>query len=90
MKLLDKMCKYEMDTASIAKDTILPTDGQTDKVKPVYPPSLSRGIISLLNTHLKEPCLPWTNPTQILPQGMSLPSLTAMRAELHPGEQKQD
>ena len=53
MKLLDKMCKYEMDTASIAKDTILPTDGQTDKVKPVYPPSLSRGIISLLNTHLK-------------------------------------
>ena len=31
LKLLDKMCKYEMDPASIV-------DGRTDKVKPVYPP----------------------------------------------------
>ena len=41
------MCKYEMDPASIVEDTerarFCPqtdrqTDGQTDKVKPVYPP----------------------------------------------------
>ena len=41
LKLLDKMCKYEMDPTSIVEDTvdtILSTDGQTDKVKPVYPP----------------------------------------------------
>ena len=45
--MLDKMCKYEMDLASIVEDTELTlfcpqTDGQTDKwmdkVKPVYPP----------------------------------------------------
>ena len=39
LKLLDKMCKYEMDSTSIVEDT----EGtrfcpQTDKVKPVYPP----------------------------------------------------
>ena len=47
LKLLDKMCKYEMDPMSIVEDTertrFCPqtdrqTDGQTDKVKPVYPP----------------------------------------------------
>ena len=57
----DKMCKYEMDPASIVEDTERTrfcsktekwtdlqterqTDGETDKVKPVYPtsPSLSR------------------------------------------------
>ena len=54
LKLLDKMCKYEKDPASIVEDTeqkrFCPhtnrrTDGQTDKVKPVYPPStwLSEG-----------------------------------------------
>ena len=35
------MCKYEMDPMSIVEDradTILSTDRQTDKVKPVYPP----------------------------------------------------
>ena len=42
LKLLDKMCKYEMDPMSIVEDTdyrvdtILSTDGQTDKVKPLY------------------------------------------------------
>ena len=51
LKLVDKMCKYEMDPASIVEDTertrFCPqtdrrTDGQTDRrtddVKPVYPP----------------------------------------------------
>ena len=47
LKLLDKMCKYEMDPTNIVEDTertrFCPqtdrrTDGQTDKVKPVYPP----------------------------------------------------
>ena len=42
LKVLDKMCKYEMDPMSIVEDTertqILSTDGQTAKVKPVYPP----------------------------------------------------
>ena len=43
MKLLDKMCKYEMDLVSIVEDTeqkqfFLQTDRQTDKLKPVYPP----------------------------------------------------
>ena len=40
LKLLDKMCKYEMDQATIRRyraDMNLSTDGQTDKVKPVYP-----------------------------------------------------
>ena len=50
MKLLDKMCKYKMDLVSIVLDTELTrfcsqldgwTDGQTDKVKPVYPLSTS-------------------------------------------------
>ena len=47
LKLLDKMCKYEMDLMSIVEDTewtpFCPqtdrwTEGQTDKVIPVYPP----------------------------------------------------
>ena len=47
LKLVDKMCKYEMDPAGTLGDTertrFRPrtdrrTDGQTDKVKPVYPP----------------------------------------------------
>ena len=51
LKLVDKMCKYEMDVASIVDDTkrtrfFLSTEGQTGMVKPVYPPpstSLSGG-----------------------------------------------
>ena len=48
LKLLDKIRKYEIDLASIVEDTertrFCPqmdrrTDGQMDKVKPVYPPS---------------------------------------------------
>ena len=40
------MCKYEMDPTSIVEDTErtrfgLQTDGRTDKVKPLYPPSTS-------------------------------------------------
>ena len=51
LKLLDKMCKHEMDRMSIVEDTertrFCPqtdrrtdgrTDRRTDKVKPVYPP----------------------------------------------------
>ena len=39
LKLLDKMCKYEMDPTSIVEDTEqTPFCPQTDKVKPVYPP----------------------------------------------------
>ena len=40
LKFFDKMCKYEMDPYCwrYRADTILSTDGQTDKVKPVYPP----------------------------------------------------
>ena len=43
LKLLDKICKHEMDPTSIVEDTertrFCPqTDRQTDKVKPVYPP----------------------------------------------------
>ena len=47
LKLLDKMCKYEMDPTSTVENTertgFCPqtdrqTDRQTDKVKPVYPP----------------------------------------------------
>ena len=43
LKLLDKMCKYEMDPKGIVEDTertrFCPlTDGRTDDVKPVYPP----------------------------------------------------
>ena len=40
MKLLDRLCKYEMDPTSwrYRADTILSTHGQKDKVKPVYPP----------------------------------------------------
>ena len=50
LKLVDKICKYEMDPASAVEDTErgrfdLQTDGRTDertdrradKVKPVYP-----------------------------------------------------
>ena len=38
LKLVDKICKYEMDSAHRR------TDGQTDKVKPVYPASTSLGV----------------------------------------------
>ena len=42
LKLLDKMCKYEMDPMSIVEERtrFCPqmTDGRTNKVKPVYPP----------------------------------------------------
>ena len=56
MKLVDKMCKYEMDSAGIVEVTewtrFCPQmDGQmdrrTDAVKPVYTPlstSLKRGV----------------------------------------------
>ena len=42
LKLIDKMCKYEMDPANVVKDTErtrfgLQTDRRMDKVKPVYP-----------------------------------------------------
>ena len=38
-KLLDKMCKYEMDPTSIVEDTEQTWFClQTDRVKPVYPP----------------------------------------------------
>ena len=52
------MCKYEMDPASIVKDTELTlfcpqmdrrTGGKTDKVKPVYPP------LTLLNGGYNKP-----------------------------------
>ena len=45
LKLVDK-CKYEMDAACIVDaDTILSTDGQMGKVKPVYPSTLLSGDI---------------------------------------------
>ena len=57
-KLVDKMCKYEMDLASIVEDTertrfCLQADGWTNRVKPVYrpppphstPPPYSIGIL---------------------------------------------
>ena len=57
LKLLDKMCKYEMDPASIVEYTertrFCPqtdrrtdgrTDRRTDKVKPVYPGPLSTSL----------------------------------------------
>ena len=50
LKLLEKMRKYEKDPMNIVErykaDNILSTDGQTDKVKPVYPlsTSLKRGV----------------------------------------------
>ena len=45
LKLVDKMCKCEMDLAVIVEDTEwtrfrLQADGRTDKVKPVYPTQL--------------------------------------------------
>ena len=52
LKLLDKMCKYEMDPTSIVEDTeqtrFCPQtdrrlDRGMDKVKPVYPPFNLRG-----------------------------------------------
>ena len=51
VKLLDKMCIYETSgeyCRGYRADTILSTDGQTDKVKPVYPSStsLTEGIIT--------------------------------------------
>ena len=55
LKLLVKMCEYEMDPASIVDDTgqtrFCPQmDRQTDKVKPVYPPStLLSGRYNKLN-----------------------------------------
>ena len=47
LKLLDKVCKYEMGPTSIVEDTEpISFYGQTDKVKPVYPLSTSskRGV----------------------------------------------
>ena len=52
LKLLDKMCKYVMDLASIVEDTEQiwfhpQTDRRTDKVKAVFTPlstSLKRGV----------------------------------------------
>ena len=50
LKLLDKMCIYEMELVSVVEDTeqtpFCPqmdrrTNGQKDNVKPVYPPSTS-------------------------------------------------
>ena len=62
LKLIDKMCKYEMDPASIVEDTewtrFCPqtdgeTDRRTDKVKSVYPTSLSVGY-NYKELHLRE------------------------------------
>ena len=48
LKLFDKVCKHEMDPGSFVKDTESRhdsvhrrTDGQTDRVEPVYPPLTS-------------------------------------------------
>ena len=53
-KLLDKMCIYEMDP-NIKRQTDGGTnrqmDGQTDKVKPAYPPSTSLSV-GYKNTNL--------------------------------------
>ena len=63
LKLLDKMCKYVLDLASIVEDTewtrFCPemerrTDGQTGKVKPVYLPFNfveAEGIINISCLH---------------------------------------
>ena len=44
-------------------------------------------IINYLIKHsFNEPHLPWTNLAGILTQGTSLPSLTKIEEDLHPGE----
>ena len=70
LKLLDEMCKYEMDPMSIVEDTertrFCPqtdrqtdgwTYGQTNKVKPVYFIETEEGSDEIL------PCWPVTNST---------------------------
>ena len=63
LKLLDKMCKYEMDPMSIVENTertrFCP---QTDKVIPVYPPFnfVEAGGITIAARHL--PCLGSVSP----------------------------
>ena len=71
-KLLEKMCKYEMDPTSIVEDTeqtrFCPltdgwTDGQTDKVKSVYPPFNfveARGIIKINSETFKGHNVNWS------------------------------
>ena len=58
LKLLDKMCKFEMDTANIVEDTeqtrFCPqTDRRKDKVNPVYSFQLRwEGGIIIVNTEI--------------------------------------
>ena len=71
LKLLDKMCKYEMDPMSIVEDTertwFCPQtdrqiDGQTDKVIPVYPPINfveAGGIIRSWDTWIQAIVMTW-------------------------------
>ena len=48
---------------------------------------LAGQIINQLVKHsFNELRLPWTNSSEILPPGMSLPSLTTIGEDLHPGE----
>ena len=65
LKLLDKMCIYEMDLASIVEDTertrFCPqTDGQMDRrmdnMKPIYPLStlLKWGVIMIMQDELSK------------------------------------
>ena len=61
LKLLDKMCIYEMDLASIVEDTertrFCPqTDGRMDNMKPIYPLStlLKRGVIMIMQDELSK------------------------------------
>ena len=65
LMLVNKLCKFEMDLASIVQDTERTwfglqtdggTDGRTDKVKPVYPTSNPLAITGdVINTALNVP-----------------------------------
>ena len=43
----------------------------------------------LIKHSFNEPCLPWMNSDEILTQGTTPPSLTAIGEELHQGEWQQ-
>ena len=65
LKLVEKMCRYERDPASIVEDTGtrfgLQTDGRTDRrmdrVKPVYPLNLVGGVCLDVNGKSAKPAL---------------------------------
>ena len=67
LKFLDKMCKWNGSGKYCWRyiaDTILSTDGQTDKVKSVYPPFNfveAGGIMSLMHTHFLYGCSPMSH-----------------------------